>query len=98
MTYQFAKGKLELGGLEIKQTEFKTEVNTALTSSLGLDDSTIPATAKLAVSAKYGNVALSTSGSFVYTPMTNFKGTESFWVTISNGVSSTTKEIKITVE
>ncbi|MDD2269336.1 MAG: hypothetical protein PHY15_07345 [Eubacteriales bacterium] len=30
--------------------------------------------------------------------MTDFKGTESFWVTISNGVSSTTKEIKITVE
>ena len=98
LTYLYAKGKLTADSMEIKQSEFKTQVNKVLNGAIQFKDSDSAVNASIEVSAKYGTVAISSSGSFTYTPLKDFKGNDTFTVKTSNGITSGFFEITIIVE
>lgn len=98
LTYLYAKGKLTVGELDVEQTEFKGEVNKAMQGSIRIEDSITSVYTTIEISPKYGSVALSQNGSFTYTPLKDFKGTDTFTVKVTNGISSQITEIKVIVE
>ena len=83
---------------------YSTNQNTALSvvapGVLGndVDFTTLPLTAMVVANPAHGSLTLNANGSFVYTPATNFYGTDSFTYRDTDGiVTSNTATVTITV-
>lgn len=63
-----------------------------------LDPAFITLTATLTEDVSHGTLALSSDGSFTYTPSANYSGTDSFVYGASNGTTTTTAAVTIVVD
>ncbi|MBF0327280.1 MAG: tandem-95 repeat protein [Alphaproteobacteria bacterium] len=82
----------------VYDTQLATNANTVLTSSLkatNLDNGAI--TYSMAGNPSHGTVAMSSTGTFTYTPTQKYVGTDSFIVTASDGATSTNQTITVAV-
>ncbi len=86
---------------ETYYTSKNIQLNMPATSGVLLNDSDAegdPLTATLLISTTYGTLVLNPNGGFVYTPLANFTGTDSFVYQASDGTSgSPTRRVTINV-
>ena len=97
LTYKYAKRKLTFGIGEITGNEVTMQKDTYYDGVLYSGDT---ACAQLTVTCSplYGKVAVSSSGTFRYTPIEGFTGEDSFEVEASDGFSSSRVKITVTVQ
>ncbi|MDD4125004.1 MAG: DUF4855 domain-containing protein [Eubacteriales bacterium] len=87
ITYQYAKGILELGNSDSADSAISTARNTKYQGEVTLKNG-ICLGASVAQCAKYGSITVSNDGKIIYTPMENFTGTDTFILNISDGVET----------
>jgi hypothetical protein len=89
--------------VNLPELSYTTNENSALSVdapgvlSNVVDPNGLPLSAVLQTSPAHGALALSASGAFVYTPNTNFSGTDSFTYLASNGKLFTPSTVNLTV-
>ena len=84
VTYLYAKRLLTNSGFKVAKTEFTVKKNETLKDKLiGTNGEELGAAVKIA--AKYGAVAADKDGSFIYIPMADFVGEDSFILSVSYG-------------
>jgi hypothetical protein len=68
-----------------------------LTNDTDVDNTLVPASITAFTQGTNGSVVSNNDGTFTYTPILNFNGTDSFTYTISDGTASATATVTITV-
>lgn len=87
------------GAAPVYSYEFTTDEDIAVHGSLVAQDvDTASLTFSIGKSADHGSLDLNSDGTFVYTPAGNYSGADSFQVRVSDGNTTSTRTISISVD